>query len=188
MSIGAKRPSSEIDVNALSLLTKKHNPSHFSPLKGFTFIEILLVVVLLGVLVTVSIPSFHASFQTLLLKDSTQDMVALMRYAQSRAVVKNETIEFIYDGANRGYALYEFDADQQAADDQRGLKRISGPRGRVYKIPSELEYEATQDKVVFTPDGKISPARFYLCLKDRCLTVSTQDQAGRVLLLQGSMK
>ena len=188
LQIGMGMRCSEMFVTSSYLPDKEHELPAFFSLKGFTFIEILLVVVLLGVLVAVSVPNLQASFKTLLLKDTAQDMATLMRYAQSRAIVKKTTIEFVYDDLARSYALFQSDGGQDLDDGQRELKRISGKRGRDFRIPSEIECKTTDSRITFTPDGKMSYSRLYLCLSEKCMTVSTQDQAGRVLLLEGTFE
>jgi len=155
---------------------------------GFTLIEILLVIILLGVLLTVSIPNFQSSFKTLLLKDTANDMAALMRYAQSRSIVQKTPIEFVYDSGSATFGLYQASKTQGTPEGGQESARISDRRGKEYKVPPEIACEATAPTITFSPDGRISHGRFTLCLKDKCLTVSTQDQSGRVLLLEGTLK
>ena len=63
---------------------------HSSLARGFTLIEILLVVVIILIATSVSVPLFRGTFQSTQMTDAVRSTVRIARYARSIAVIKQE--------------------------------------------------------------------------------------------------
>jgi prepilin-type N-terminal cleavage/methylation domain-containing protein len=152
---------------------------------GFSLVELILVVVLLGVLVSLSLPNFRNTYKNVLLDNCSSNMVSLMRYAQSRAIIKRSPIRFIYDKTLRSYYLSQ---QKEAALDSQGkvaFERIANRWGRTFNIPTEIECDADIAPIGFYPNGQIDKIRFACCAGERCVTISTKDLRGRIITLEG---
>ncbi len=82
-----------------------HKPSAFSLLPsafphGFTMIELLLVVVIIGIALGVSMPSMVSSIQAQRLKSAARTMVTVARYARSMAVLKQTDLTLSFNFAS----------------------------------------------------------------------------------------
>ena len=152
--------------------------------EAFTLIEIILVVLILGVVVGMAVPNFSRTYSTFQLKQFTEDLVYLMRYAQSRAITNNREIRLEFDPEFLQYWL-----TQQKEGEERGagdpvFERFTGRYGRIFKVPPELRIKTGMNTVSFYPDGTIARARMDVCRDEKCLTISTKEQRGFVQVLE----
>ena len=155
---------------------------------GFTLMEIILVLVLITVMAALALPNFRGSFGNIILHTSANQIASLMRYAQARAVTRMQTIEFVLDQEGRTYRLLQIGTEEDHQAESGSSQRVPGRWGRPFSISPELDMKVTQTRFQFTPDGKISPGRIFLCQKDKCCTLSTEDQRSRVLILKGRVE
>ena len=147
---------------------------------GFTLIELVLVVVLLSVVVSVSLPSFRQSYKKLLLERTTNDIAYLMRYAQSRAITKGQEITFVFDGNFSNYGLEEMVAEEKTTGSGAGNEPkkkstekksvpVSNRWGRKFLTPPELTVRTESSSPIrFYPDGKIDRMTMYVCYVQTC--------------------
>lgn len=152
--------------------------------RAFTLIELLLVVILLSVLAGLSIPNLPKHYARLQLQQTAEHIGYLMRYAQSASVVGQKEYKICCDTAQRTYVLREenFSGDHDlGAETGKDFTAVEGDKGRVFRVPQHLSWEAPSDCIGFYPDGVIDRAKIFLRTKnDEAMVVSTQEQRGRV--------
>ena len=153
--------------------------------KGFTLVEILLVIVVLLMVTAMAIPSFTQSFAQLQLRDTTNDLAYLMRYAQSRAIYTRRPLKLMFDEPATRYWLEEANVVDEDQEDKGTdeYKPVAGRLGRVSKIPEDITIE-TDPSIMFTPDGKIEKTQMSVCQEKQCLIISTQNQSGSVVVAE----
>jgi prepilin-type N-terminal cleavage/methylation domain-containing protein len=101
-------------------------------LRAFTLIELILVMALITIVVSVSLPSLKGFFKGRDLDSEARRFLSLTRYGASRAVAEGIPVELYVDTQQRLYGLRA-----QAGFLERDTKRVE------YKLPEELSFEVT---------------------------------------------
>jgi len=105
----------------------------FSPCRrAFTLIELILVMALITIVVSVSLPSLKGFFKGRDLDSEARRFLSLTRYGASRAVAEGIPIELYVDTEQRLYGLRA-----QAGFLERDTKRVE------YRLPQEVLLEVT---------------------------------------------
>jgi prepilin-type N-terminal cleavage/methylation domain-containing protein len=119
--------------------------------KGYTFIELICVVIIVGVLAGVSMPVIKNVFLVAQLESSAQELRSFMGYVRERSLLERVIIRIhipldkaeywaVVDGATR--------------------------RLKTFRVPAGIHIESDKEEICFYPDGRIDKA-------DISLTVSS---------------
>ena len=155
--------------------------------KAFTLLEIIIFIVILSVLISLSLPNFRKTYQSLELNKSAEDLRYSMLYAQSRAIGKGRVVRLAFDGMYEKYWLEEAEDSDQKKHDNLVFKRFSGRMGRKSEIAPSIKIESLKKHVLFYPDGEIDKVIIYVCQDDRCFTVTSKWQRGSVKMYEGKV-
>ena len=123
---------------------------------GFTLVEVILVAVVLGLLMTASVPRFQQTAQRLHTEQTAFALTQLLRYAHERAVAQGIAIVWVWDTEARRARL----ASVGAAGERQPLNEHvarSQPVGEDLTITLARE-GAEVEAVTFFPDGTREPA------------------------------
>jgi prepilin-type N-terminal cleavage/methylation domain-containing protein len=136
--------------------------------RAVTFIELLFVIVIIGILVGISLPNFKKTFNSLELNTFARELQTFMNYLNQRAIVERKIIYLNIDGEKKEYWA-------QFKDAQERLKS--------YPIPEELKIEAAQMQIIFYPDGTIDQVNLKIINRDsQCVNLTTRGLYGGVKL------
>jgi len=133
-----------------------------------TFIELLFVIIIIGILAGLSIPKFRSTFNTLQLNNFSRELQTFMNYLQQRAIVEGKTVYLNIDNDNNEYWA-------QIKDGENRLK--------TYQVPGEIEIEIEQKQIAFYPDGSIDKTTIELINPDnQYINLTTKGVFGGVKL------
>ncbi len=121
--------------------------------QAFTFIELIVVVIVLGILISLSAPRIKRSFAFFELENYTKNIYFLCNYLQSSSIseAKIYSLDFLQD-------VREFKALSLKEGGQWEI--LKGRFGKSYKVPDNLSLEISpvdKAKIFFYPDGSIDP-------------------------------
>ena len=117
-----------------------------SPRRGFSLIELLLVLALLSIVISVSLPTLSNFFRGRTLDAEARRLLSLTRYGQSRAVSEGIPMRLWVDPENRTYGL-----EQEPGWDDIDAKSVN------LKLDDNLKVEVIRTNVVKRLSAVASP-------------------------------
>ena len=139
--------------------------------KGFTFLEVLIVIIVLGVIASFSIPRFHETFNNLQLKMAAYDLAQFFRYAQGEAIRDGHTHKIVLEG--QAYWLMKENDDEE-------FERISSRWGKTNLINNSIEVISEKNEIYFYPEGRIDRVEINLKRGEKTYILTTQERQGYV--------
>ena len=135
---------------------------------AFTLIEVLLVCVLIGVLVSVSLPKLGGTSRNLRFNQTLEDLERSIRFARAEAVRRKLKVRFEVERGGREYRLslqevqVTFREDYGSFGDTFLDQDHILPDGvQIEKIKGNANAEEIR-QIAFTPDGVSSPYKVHL--------------------------
>ena len=118
---------------------------------GFTLLELIVVLILLGAAAAVVIPSFTGGFLGLQMETASRDLVTRMRQARVEAVAKQSVYRIILGG------------EEQLDEAKYALADEYGRTLRSYDLPEGISLSLEEPLTIsFYPNGRSSGGRFEL--------------------------
>ena len=137
------------------------------PAAGFTLLEMLVVMALLGLAMTLVVPRLGTGGPAVQVRAAARDVAAAAREAQLEALTRNREVDLIVD----------------AAGVHRGGRRLQAfPAGLRLELPDP---EADRLVLRFYPDGSSDGGQLQLAVDARAYTVSVDWLTGQVQLREG---
>jgi type II secretion system protein H len=122
----------------------KRNSMELSP--GFTVIELLIILALMGVISAMSLPAFAQWRQNVRYKDATRNIVYMLREARSRAISVNREHRVELDPVNRRYRMTQGDSAQDSTNWDTVVQDW-------IPLQAEVALEANVSSIHFNPNG-----------------------------------
>ena len=166
-------------MNELWRMSRRFKTRALSTQQAFTLIEIILVVLVLSVVVGLTAPNLSKSLTKHQFEKSADELLNLMRYAQSRAISKGYPVQLVFNDDYREYWLAEAGQDHSDHAEDASFERIPGRMGTTRRVPEGVELRAEDvRKIEFYTDGRMDKAEISVCKKRRCRVLSTRIQRG----------
>lgn len=129
---------------------------------GFTLLELVLVMLVIGTVLALAAPSLSGFHRGGKLRDAGDQLLSIIRYARAQAIVNARTYRLSVDGAN-------YQLTRQSAQD---FVALGNDFGQPFTLPEGFSLELTDaqnkplDHVDFYPNGRVEPARFRIASAD----------------------
>ncbi len=122
-------------------------------IKGFSLIELLLVIVIIGIMITVVASNAGTGNETTVLKSASREIASAIRYARGIAMT------------NRKESVFQFDLEEntyQMTDKSKVYKLSKDIEVTLDVAQSQIEDDGTQGAIRFFPDGSSTGGRITL--------------------------
>jgi prepilin-type N-terminal cleavage/methylation domain-containing protein len=159
---------------------KTLSPSHRSssrlgfyspPSRGFTLIELIMVMVILTAIMTVVSPSLNKFFRGTIINDEARRILGVTHLARHEAISSGMPMQVWFDLENQWFGVRELSGLNAGSGNPLNQSELSGPY--VYQLDSSLEIELDRNStitqsmssIVYYPDGQLDIASlpgFYL--------------------------
>jgi len=150
--------------------------------KGFTFVELMLVVIIIGVLASISTPLFRRTFNDIQLANASQEIVSLTRYARQKAIVERNLYRLNLDSYKNSYWLTKCDLSAESKDE---FQKLEGKFGRHRRLPKGIKLVTKKKNMCFYPDGTSDGITFSLTNQNqRKNTLTTKGIRGSVGIIE----
>ncbi|MCA9402158.1 MAG: GspH/FimT family pseudopilin [Candidatus Omnitrophica bacterium] len=148
--------------------------------RAFTLVEIILVLLILTVIAGLSAPSLSKSLTKHQFDKTADQLINLMRYAQSRAITRSRPVRLEFNSGLTEFWLTEVRSTDPAVEESNEFERLPGRMGVARRVPAELavRIDAHISGLTFYPDGRMDKAELAVCKEKRCKIISTRIQRG----------
>ncbi|MDP3981280.1 MAG: prepilin-type N-terminal cleavage/methylation domain-containing protein [Chlamydiota bacterium] len=125
---------------------------------GFTFIELLIVTVIISVIIAVAIPRFRASYEQLQLNIDIGNLESFINAARELAVLEERKLMLIYSEEDRAFSLFQ----ETQNNEQTEWLPFDYPLGKPYHLKERINIRISEEKIVFHTDGTIDECVIWL--------------------------
>jgi len=136
--------------------------------RGFTLLELVVVLTLLGIMSAAVLPVFRTTFANLEQNHAVRVLVGAMRYSQERAIVDSIEFRLYLDPENGQYFLMRL---EEANVKEKTFNPVSGSQGQRYSLPANMSMKrprANRERgtdfyyISFYPNGACDDAKIAL--------------------------
>ena len=109
--------------------------------RGFTLIEIMVVVLVIAVLSAMALPSLSGSFSRAALQSATDDVTQTLRYARRAAVLRGQTLRVVItpeDPEHEGRTSFYLEVETTDLDASEAFSRNEGGAVKPGVLPPEM--------------------------------------------------
>ena len=139
--------------------------------KALTFIELLVVVIIIGILAGLAVPNLRKSFNSAQREGFSRQLQFTMNYLRDKSVVEQKAIFLDFDRRSKSYSA-GFQEENAAF--------------RVYSLPAGISIEVAKKSnpdnpaVYFYPDGRIDAVDIGVNSGGKKIILTTEGVFGKV--------
>ena len=152
--------------------------------RGFTLIEMMIAIFILGILTALAVPSFVSLSNRNRLTSQANELLGAIQFARTEAIRTNSKVTFC--GAGSATTSAEADCANGENDYWVVLGRSGGVETqlRVFTVKDPLEVTTNVEKISFTADGLARDAATKALVSGEitvCMATTNPEQNKRVL-------
>ena len=146
--------------------------------KGFTLLELVIVVVIIGIVVAIGLPSFNKAFLRTELNAAIRELTQTLVYAHQCAVSEGISYKVNFSLKNQSYWLSSEDKSQKRLKSKTFGRDITLTK---VVIPDQQSIDGNKKYITFKPDGTVDECLLYLQDKrGNIYTVATVKTTGQI--------
>lgn len=119
----------------------RRTPAGTGPRGGFTLMELVVVLTLLGILTGLAVPIFSATLTGIQLKNARSDFLATLYHTQERAVAESREFRLYVDERTQVYWVM---AHTRTHLDKKEFEDVEEDFGRPRRLPPYLKFDRLQ--------------------------------------------
>ncbi len=167
--------------------------------RGFTLLELSMVILVISIIVAIATPKFKATYQTIQFRNTVYNLVKIMNYARDRAIVEGKPFRVHFFEDEGSFCLETIPETEEDESESPILRRqsrskrakeeyemVRGSIGQKLFFPKDISLdidEPDEDYVIFYPDGNADECVIYIEGKGKQVyTVTTKSSVGFVKL------
>ena len=147
--------------------------------KGFTFIEILLVLVLIGTIIGMSLPEIRSHFGYYALETTARTAAQFFRYAQYRAIADRTTTAVAVVAKKNQYRMMQ---SREQEGEEPKMTAVEGEWGRPVIVKPPIVIDAKSETVLYFPDGSSSGGGIVFKREELSARVGVRQGLGRLVI------
>ena len=155
--------------------------------KGYTFIELTVVVVLIGMMIALTVPRFRYALLTDDLKAATRKLVGIIKATRSEAIREQQSLILQFDlESNRFWLESEgMNEEERLISREKAFSLPEGVRFRDVWLKGQGKKMGGETAIRFHKKGYVQPAVIHLGSEDgREFTLALSPFLGRVQILE----
>jgi type II secretion system protein H len=137
----------------------------YLPCGGFTLIEIMIVVALMGLIATIAIPSIYQMTKKEGMRRAVSDLIEVCSNARAQAILRGVAVDVIFHPVERRFEVSALAAPAASPDSEEGAAKPAPPpspgTGLAGVIPDDVVLEMLDVNLLEYNQAEWTRVRFY---------------------------